>query len=49
MNIKYFTENEIKIISKFFDMNAVFNPYNEYLLEIDIHWDTIDKSKKISS
>ena len=41
MNINDFTEKERKIISKFFDMNTVFNPYDESLLEIDIHWDYI--------
>ena len=41
MSINDFTENERKIISKFFDMNTVFNPYDESLLEIDIHWDYI--------
>ena len=41
MSINDFTEKERNIISNFFDMNAVFNPYNEYLLEIDIHWDYI--------
>ena len=41
MSIYDFTEKERKIISKFFDMNTVFNPYNESLLEIDIHWDYI--------
>ena len=41
MSINDFTEKERKIISKFFDMNTVFNPYDESLLEIDIHWDYI--------
>ena len=39
MSINDFTENERKIISKFFNINTVFNPYDESLLEIDIHWD----------
>ena len=41
MSVNDFTEKERKIISKFFDMNTVFNPYDESLLEIDIHWDYI--------
>ena len=41
MNINDFTEKERKIISKFFDMNTVFNSYDESLFEIDIHWDYI--------
>ena len=41
MSANDFTEKERKIISKFFDMNTVFNPYDESLLEIDIHWDYI--------
>ena len=36
MNINDFTEKERKIISKFFDMNTVFNSYDESLFEIDI-------------
>lgn len=41
MSVNDFTEKERKIISKFFDMNTVFNPYDESILEIDIHWDYI--------
>ena len=41
MIVNDFTEKERKIISKFFDINTVFNPYDESLLEIDIHWDYI--------
>ena len=41
MSINDFTEKERKIISKFFDMNTVFNPYDESLLEINIHWNYI--------
>ena len=41
MSVNDFTEKERKIISKFFDMNTVFNPYDESILKIDIHWDYI--------
>ena len=41
MSINDFTEKERNIISKFFDMNTVFNQYDESRFEIDIHWDYI--------
>lgn len=35
------TEKEKEIISKFFDMKSIFNPYEEELFEINVHWDYI--------